>query len=83
MGNLNSFHEMFFGILDKEYCNIFYGLMLFMFLFVFFGVISLVIYVVTNKNVQLPIVILGIVELLVISVSYMQQRMLYSMCVKI
>ena len=82
MANLNTFHEMFFGILSKEYCNIFYGLMLFMFLFVFFGVISLVIYVLTSKNVELPIVILGVVELLVISISYMQQRMLYSMCLK-
>ncbi len=83
MGNLNSFHDMFFGVLDKEYCSIFYGLMLFMFLIVLSGVVSLIVYVVMAKNLSLSVVAFGILELLVLSIAYMQQRMLYSMCIQI
>ena len=66
MGNLNSFHDMFFGVLDKEYCSIFYGLMLFMFLIVLSGVVSLIVYVVMAKNLSLSVVAFGILELLVL-----------------
>ena len=83
MGNLNSFHDMFLGVLDKEYCSIFYGLMLFMFLIVLSGVVSLIVYVVMAKNLSLSVVAFGILELLVLSIAYMQQRMLYSMCIQI
>ena len=83
MGNLNGFHDMFFGILDKEYCSIFYGLMLFMFLIVLSGIVTLIGYVVMAKNLSLPVVAFGILELLVLSIGYMQQRMLYSMCIQI
>ena len=83
MGNLNGFHDMFFGVLDKEYCSIFYGLMLFMFLIVLSGIISLVVYIVMAKNISLSVIAFGILELLILSIGYMQQRMLYSMCIQI
>jgi hypothetical protein len=83
MGNLNGFHDMFFGVLDKEYCSIFYGLMLFMFLIVLSGIVSLLVYIVMAKNFSLPVVAFGILELLILSIGYMQQRMLYSMCIQI
>ncbi len=83
MGNLNGFHDMFFGVLDKEYCSIFYGLMLFMFLIVLSGIVSLVVYIVMAKNISLSVVAFGILELLILSIGYMQQRMLYSMCIQI
>lgn len=82
MGNLNGFHDMFFGLLDKEYCSIFYGLMLFMFLIVVSGVITLIGYILTAKNLSLPVITFGIFELLILSIGYMQQRMLYSMCLR-
>ena len=82
MGNLNGFHDMFFGVLDKEYCSIFYGLMLFMFLIVLSGIVSLVVYIVMAKNISLSVVAFGILELLILSIGYMQQRMLYSMCLR-
>ena len=83
MGNLNSFHDMFFGVLDKEYCSIFYGLMLFIFLIVLAVVVSLLLYKKKKKNLSLSVVAFGILELLVLSIAYMQQRMLYSMCIQI
>ena len=53
-----------------------------MFLIVLSGVVTLIGYVLMAKNLSLPVVAFGILELLVLSIGYMQQRMLYSMCVK-
>ncbi len=80
MEGLNYFHELFFGVLGKEYCNFFYFLMVIQFLGLISAVLAVLTYLLTSKKLNLYMVVASLSYLVLFSFGYITQRMLYSMC---
>lgn len=80
MSGLNDLHEMFFGTLSKEYCSLFYVLMIVSFVLMCSVVLVTIGFALNTKKSSFKIIAFGVFELLVLFVGYLQQRLLYSMC---
>lgn len=83
MENLYSLQNILFGELDKSYCDLFFYLMVFMFVSVLIGLTGIVSYIISSKKISFVMLGIMIVELLMVTIGYLQQRLVYSMCVKV
>lgn len=80
MQGLNYLHELFFGVLGKEYCNFFYFLMVIQFLGLITAAVAVLTNLLTSKKLNLYMVVASLSYLVLFSFGYITQRMLYSMC---
>ena len=80
MSGLNNLHDMFFGELSREYCSLFYVLMVVNFGLVCLVALSTLVYVLSVKKLDFKILLFGVFEVALISIGYLQHRLLYSMC---
>lgn len=82
MNSLNNLEDMLFGEVGKDYCDLFYYLMLVNFLIVVAFVLTVIGYILRSKKVDMRIVAGGVVQALILSIGYFQHRILYSMCMR-
>ena len=80
---MSALHDILFSPLDKNYCDVFYYYMIFSFLLLVAGTLSLaVVLFKVGRKIKFEIFAVGIIELLLVTIVYLQQRVLYSMCIK-
>ena len=79
----NSFMNLYFGPLPREYCIYFYALsIIFGFMFVI-GIISITYFMITNiKKVNTMFIVNSFLILLNSFLAYIANRLLHTMCVK-
>lgn len=80
---MENFMDKFFGPLGKEYCMYFYVLTVFFGVMFFFGLISLVMYMLMNvRKVTFQFIINSAFGLLNGFLLYFVNRLMYSVCYK-
>jgi hypothetical protein len=77
---MTDFHELFFGVLGKDYCLWYYILMILSFTGIVLSIIRAVVKIATSKKIILSDISNTIVGLVFTSSGYFTNRMLYSMC---
>jgi len=77
----DSLEHLLFGPLDKRYCMLFYVFSVIMYLVFIFAVIGLVIGLVKGVKMSVMQMFFSAYSLLILFVSYLTHRLLYSMCV--
>lgn len=82
MSDLKSIHDLFFGVLGKEYCVWYYILMVMTFIGVLISVLGFVTKIATTKKITLSEIVVGVYGVIVFSSMYFTQRMLYSICLR-
>jgi len=81
MSDNNSLEHYLFGPLDKRYCVLFYVFSVVMYVFFLIAVIGLVISLFKGVKMSLLEMFFSAYALLILFVSYLAHRLLYSMCV--
>lgn len=82
MDDLKSIHDLFFGVLGKEYCLWYYILMVLTFIALLISVLGFVTKIATTKKITISKIALGVYGVIVFSSMYFTQRMLYSICLR-
>ena len=77
----NSLEHMLFGPLDKRYCVLFYTFSIIMYMFFIFAVIGVVIGLFKGVKMSVLEMFFTAYSLLILFVTYLTHRLLYSMCV--
>ena len=77
---MNSLNNMLFGPLDRKYCLYFYYLTVFMFIFVILSILTFLYNGFTTKFDMIKFAIFLYMSLLYGAI-YIQNRILYSMCI--
>jgi len=77
----DSLEHLLFGPLDKRYCMLFYVFSVIMYLVFIFAVIGLVIGLFKGVKMSVMQMFFSAYSLLILFVSYLTHRLLYSMCV--
>lgn len=72
------------GAIDEEYCRIFYFLGVFTLFFAILGIVMLVYHAISSPSkVSFIQIVLGLSNIAVYFVVYLENRILYNMCKKI
>lgn len=79
--SFNSLEDFLFGPLDKRYCLLFYVFSVIMYIIFIFSVLGVVISLFKGVKLSTMEMIFSAYTLLVLFVTYLTHRLMYSMCV--
>lgn len=79
--SVNSIEHLLFGPLDKRYCMLFYAFSVIMYVMFLFAVAGLVIGLFKGVKMSALEMFFSAYSLLILFVTYLTHRLLYSMCV--
>tara|TARA_B100001996_G_scaffold285846_1_gene226129 strand:- start:249 stop:503 length:255 start_codon:yes stop_codon:yes gene_type:complete len=78
---MESFHDMFFGPLSKDYCFLFYVFMVFNLIAIVLIAFAIIGGIFLSKKITKEQIASGIGMLVLYLVAYLQNRILHSMCI--